>query len=186
MSLSSVAPDWETFLSGLDAGLSEPTRLDCIGGFVVTQVYGFDRSTVDLDVIEIAPLRERETLLRLAGKGSDLMRKAGLYLDYVGVAILPEEYESRLTEVFTGKYTNLRLMAVEAHDLALAKVTRDSPKDRLDIQHLATSVPLSESILRERYQTELRWMLTGDPKWVDSTLDLWIEMIREAQAQPPK
>jgi hypothetical protein len=73
-------------------------------------------------------------------------------------------------------------MAIEAHDLALTKLGRDSPKDRLDVRHLATFVPLHEDTLRQRYQTELRWMLTGDPKWSDSTLDLWIEMIREAQS----
>lgn len=114
------------------------------------------------------------------------MRRSGLYLDYVGVSTLPENYESRLTEVFPNRYKNLRLMAIEAHDLALTKLGRDSPKDRLDVQHLAVSVPLLEETLRERYQTELRWMLTGDPKWTDATLELWIEMIREAQAAGPR
>lgn len=71
MSPSNVSlPDWQLFLSELDSVLTEPTRLDCIGGFVVTQVYGFGRSTADLDVVEIAPLREREALLSVAGKGS--------------------------------------------------------------------------------------------------------------------
>ena len=179
-------PDWQLFLSELDSALTEPTRLHCIGGFVVTQVYGFDRPTADLDVVEIAPLRERETLLEVAGKGSDLTRRTFLYLDYVGVSSLPEEYESRLTEVFEGRYKNLRLLAIEAHDLALSKLGRDSPKDRIDVQHLAVSVPLNEDTLRERYQTELRWMLTGDPKWTDSILELWIGMIREAQATAPQ
>jgi len=182
-SLNIPNPDWQLFLSDLDAALTEPTRLHCIGGFVVTQVYGFDRPTADLDVVDIAPLRERETLLGLAGKGSDLTRRTSLYLDYVGVSYLPEEYESRLTEVFPGRYKNLRLLAIEAHDLALTKLGRDSPKDRIDVRHLAVSVPLSEETLRERYQTELRWMLTGDPAWTDATLELWIEMIREAQAE---
>jgi|SRR6185312_2741247 len=179
-------PDWQLFLSELDAVLTEPTWLHCIGGFVVTQVYGFDRPTADLDVVEIAPLRERESLLELAGKGSDLMRRASLYLDYVGVSSLPEEYESRLTEIYPGRYKNLRLLTIEAHDLALTKLGRDSPKDRTDVRHLAVSVPLNEDTLRERYQTELRWMLTGDPKWIDSILELWIGMIREAQAAAPR
>jgi hypothetical protein len=105
MSLPNVQiPDWQLFLGELDSVLTEPTRLHCIGGFVVTQVYGFDRPTADLDVVEIAPLRERETLLGLAGKGTDLMHRTSLYLDYVGVSCLPEEYESRLTEVFPGRY----------------------------------------------------------------------------------
>jgi hypothetical protein len=32
----------------------EEVRLDCMGGFVVTTVYGFSRPTGDLDVLEIA------------------------------------------------------------------------------------------------------------------------------------
>ena len=179
---NSPLPDWRLFLSELNSVLTEPTRLHCIGGFVVTQVYGFDRPTADLDVVEIAPLKEREALLGLAGKGSDLTRRTSLYLDYVGVSSIPEEYESRLTEIFPGCYKNLRLLAIEAHDLALSKLGRDSPKDRTDVRHLAVSVPLNEETLRERYQTELRWMLTGDPTWTDSTLELWIEMIREAKS----
>jgi len=39
----------------MDEALTAPTRMDCIGGFVVTQVYGLDRPTIDLDVIELAP-----------------------------------------------------------------------------------------------------------------------------------
>jgi hypothetical protein len=37
-SLNVPIPDWQLFLSELDAVLTEPTRLHCIGGFVVTQV----------------------------------------------------------------------------------------------------------------------------------------------------
>lgn len=46
---------WQSFLSDLDDALQSPARLDCIGGFVVTQLYGLARPTADVDVIELAP-----------------------------------------------------------------------------------------------------------------------------------
>jgi len=49
---------WRSFLSDLDEALHSTARLDCIGGFVVTQLYGPARPTADVDVIELAP---RET-----------------------------------------------------------------------------------------------------------------------------
>jgi len=46
---------WDSLFRDLASALSAPLRLDCIGGFVVTQLYGFDRTTADIDVIELAP-----------------------------------------------------------------------------------------------------------------------------------
>ncbi len=48
----------------LDAAMSVSVRCDCIGGFVVTQLYGMDRATVDVDVIELAPLGDDEARIR--------------------------------------------------------------------------------------------------------------------------
>jgi hypothetical protein len=44
--------------------MSVSVRCDCIGGFVVTQLYGMDRATVDVDVIELAPLGDDEARIR--------------------------------------------------------------------------------------------------------------------------
>lgn len=56
MNPSSHPPEpWNSFLSDLDAMADGPVRLNCIGGFVVTQLYGMDRSTADIDVVELAP-----------------------------------------------------------------------------------------------------------------------------------
>lgn len=175
--------NWAAFLFALDAAMTEPAQLDCIGGFVVTQVFGFERETMDIDVVEIAPLRERKDVLDIAGKGSELSRRTKHYIDFVGVSSLPEDYVSRLIEIYPGQYKNIRLMAVDPYDIVLSKLERDSPKDRLDVIHLAVSVPLDLDLLRDRYQTELRWMLTGDPRWTDDRLDLWIGMMRDAQSK---
>ena len=160
----------------------EEVRLDCMGGFVVTLVYGFSRATGDLDVLEIAPLDAGKPLLELGMQGGPLHRKYKIYLDRVGVARVPEDYEERLTEIFPGVFKHLRLLALDPYDLALSKLERNIQRDRDDVKHLAQSVPLDLEVLKDRYQKELRWQL-GNPEREDLTLRLWIEAIEEERAQ---
>ena len=60
------------------------------------------------------------------GRGSDLHRKYGVYLDIVGVAPLPEDYESRLTEIFPDAFERIRLLALDPYDIALSKLERNT------------------------------------------------------------
>lgn len=55
MAGSELREPWSSFLKELDQWAMEETRLDCMGGFVVTLQYGFSRETSDLDVLLIAP-----------------------------------------------------------------------------------------------------------------------------------
>ena len=56
MPSESLPPEpWQSFFADIDDALHSTTRLDCIGGFVVTQLYGLSRPTADVDVIELAP-----------------------------------------------------------------------------------------------------------------------------------
>ena len=117
MSSESLPPEpWHSFLRDLDEALQSPARLDCIGGFVVTQLYGLDRPTADVDVIELAPREASETLMKIATQGGTLHRKHRIYLDRVGVAAIPENYEERLTEMFPGTFRHLRLMALDPYE----------------------------------------------------------------------
>jgi hypothetical protein len=169
---------WHSFLHALDQRKIVETRMHCVGGFVVTVLYGFSRATADLDVLLIAPQENTSTLLAVAGQGRDLQRKYKVYLDYVAVAKIPENYEERLTEMFRGDCQHLRLFALDPYDLALSKLERNIQRDRDDVKHLARSTPLDLEILKQRYEKELRWQL-GNPKREDLTLKLWIEMIEE-------
>lgn len=177
-----ILEPWRSFLGELDQKATEETRLDCMGGFVVTQLYGFSRETADLDVLLISPREQREPLLELGGQGGALHKKYEIYLDYVSVAKIPENYEERLTEMFPGTYEHLRLCALDPYDLALSKIERNIQRDRDDIKHLARFVPLELDVLRARYEKELRWQL-GNPEREDLTLKLWMEMIEEDRAR---
>lgn len=173
-----IPEPWLSFLRELDSAVREEVQLDCMGGFVVTLVYRFSRPTGDLDVLEIAPREAGRSLLELAVQGGPLHRKYKIYLDHVGVAHVPEDYETRLTEIFPKTFKHLRLFALDPYDLALSKLERNIQRDRDDVKHLARTVPLDLEVLKERYQKELRWQL-GNPEREDLTLRLWIEAIEE-------
>lgn len=168
---------WKSFLRDLDRELNDPTELHCFGGFVVSEYYGLTRSTGDIDILE-----SRGTAIavitRLAGKGSPLQKRHGVYIDAVTVAEIPDDYESRLLDFAVAGLARLRLKVFERHDLALAKLCRNIDKDREDVAALAVAGGLDTRLLADRYHSELRFKL-GRPEREDLTIQLWIEMIRE-------
>jgi hypothetical protein len=121
---------WHSFLRELDALAIGIVDFQCLGGFVVTQLYGLNRSTGDLDVLSIAPVEQRKDFLEKAGRGSALHKRYKIYLDYVGVASIPYEYESRLIEMYPGTYRHIRLFALDPYDIALSKLCRNIARDR--------------------------------------------------------
>lgn len=183
MSSDQIPEPWKSFLHSLDEELQHPVELQCFGGFVVTMFYELARGTVDLDVIQIAPKDTSQALLALAGKGSSLHQKFGLYLDLVRIAAVPEDYDQRLTEMFPGQFLHLRLYAFDPYDIALAKLERNIQRDRDDVKHLARTIPFDLHLLKVRYEKELRPYL-GNPEREDLTLRLWIEAIEEERQKP--
>ena len=129
-------------------------------------------------MISVTPRQTVPHLIEIAGEGSPLHRKYGVYLDVVGIATVPENYEERLTKIKTDEFQNIKLFALDAYDIALAKIERNIQRDRDDVKHLSKVVPFDLGILRERYETELRPIL-GNPRREDLTLKLWIEAIEE-------
>jgi hypothetical protein len=176
-----IPEPWRSFLNELDEIAVTTVRLDCIGGFVVTMLYGLNRPTADVDVLEIAPQAAADAFSQVALLGGPLFRKYGVYLDRVTVAQPPYEYESRLREMFPGVLKNLRLMALDPYDLALTKLERNIERDRSDVRYLARIIPFDLELLCDRYKHELRPYL-GNPKREDLTLKLWIEAIQEDRA----
>jgi len=176
-----IPEPWLSFLNELDRIATSTVRLDCIGGFVVTMLYGLNRPTADVDVLEIAPLSAANAFAQVAMLGGPLYKKYGIYLDRVTIAQPPYEYESRLQEMFPGTFRHLHLMALDPYDLALTKLERNIERDRNDVRYLARTVPFDLELLREHYRIEQRPYL-GNPKREDLTLQLWIDAIEEERA----
>lgn len=178
MENKTIFEPWFSFFGEIDEKVTEPVNLECLGGFVITQIYGLERTTADIDVISILPKTQSDFLIRFAGEGSKLHQKYKVYLDWVGIAQLPENYDERLTEIFSDTFQNLRFFALDPYDIALAKIERNIQRDRDDVKFLAQTVPFDLTVLQERYEKELRPIL-GNPNREDLTLKLWIEAIKE-------
>lgn len=167
---------WNAFLSAVDNHLSGPTELHCLGGFVLHAVYGSSRPTSDLDHIAVIPGARAEELRLLAGRDSSLAKQHKIWIEYVTIAEVPENYDERIEEIFSRAFKNLRLLALEAYDLVLSKLTRGSPVDREDAKFLIVHKKLDANVLCKRYRQELRPRFAeAKARWHDQTLELWIE-----------
>ena len=170
---------WAEFLGGLDALLPEHVEMHCIGGFVVSVFYGLPRPTADIDYYCVQPVRCVNELEAMAGEGSPLATQHKVHLHYFSAHALPEDYETRLVEMFPGRFKNLRLYSLDPYDLILSKLERNSTKDRDDVYYLASTLHLMPDVLRERYEKELRPYLTNESRH-DLTLKLWVKSCFES------
>jgi len=168
---------WLSFFFDIDKVLSQSVALHCIGGFAIAMRYGLPRPTIDVDYIAVIPAEEVAGLQSLAGVGSELHCKHGVYIQHVAVATVPEDYADRLALMFPTTCRRLRLFGLEAHDLALSKLERNSARDREDVKFLARSNWLDLELLESRYYSELRPYL-ANPERHDFTLRLWLEMLK--------
>ena len=173
---TSLPDRWRGFLTELDRRLTADTYLYCLGGFVVTVLYGVERDTGDLDALEILPREAAAQALEVGGRGSSLLGKTGLYLDQVGVADYPDSYEDRLYEPWPESFTRLRLLILEIHDVVLAKLARNNERDRFDVEALARAGYLDPEVLQTRYHDEMRsYLAPMIAERHDLTLRLWMK-----------
>jgi len=94
--------------------LGESLELHCIGGFALVHFYGFPRTTADIDYCSAVPANLN--LEEVAGQGSALHKKHGVWLHRVAVANLPEEYGTTLQEMAPGKFKHLKLLVPDPYD----------------------------------------------------------------------
>ncbi len=127
------AEPWRSFLHDLDRHLKGTTDLHCFGGFVVAEYYGLLRATADIDIVHAVGAIGLNRLAAIAGKGSALALQHRVHLDIVTVAVVPEDYERRLIDIYPTQFVHLRLRALERHDLVLAKLSRNADRDREDL-----------------------------------------------------
>ena len=137
-------------------------------------LWGLPRPTGDIDVVEVMPADTARALLLIGGEGSELARRYQLRFHVVGIAECPESYASRLLDITPRGFRHLRLLAFEAHDLALAKLGRNLPRDREDVAFLVSRGALRRETMQERFESELRPNLRN-PERESLTLELWLD-----------
>lgn len=178
--MPTTLPDpWFSFLKELDEIAGETTVVPCFGGFAVTQHYGLSRTTVDIDVLDVAPIAVRNRLIEAGGKGSPLSRKYKVYLDFVGIVQAPYNYEDRLSPIYENLFKHLYLKVMDPYDIALCKLKRDSDRDFQDVLYLARNTPFDLDLFERRYIDELKPYLFGDKTEADRSLKHWLESIQE-------
>src|SRR5215469_6412676 len=91
---------WKAFLQDVDQLLQSAVELHCLGGFVLSVLYDLPRPTADVDYISAMPSSAIAELETIAGRGSALHKKHGMYLQHVTIADVPEDFAARLTELF--------------------------------------------------------------------------------------
>lgn len=102
-----------------------------------------------------------------------------MYLDFVGIAQVPYEYEERLVPIYEGLFENLHLQVMDPYDIALCKLKRDIDRDFQDMLYLAQTTPFDLHIFEQRYREELRPYLFGNVSEADFAFERWLEAIRE-------
>ena len=80
----------------------------------------------------------------------------------------------RLIDITPEGFHRLRLRALEVHDVVLAKLSRNSTRDRADVEFLAERGELNRRLLIERFEAELRPYLLDETRQA-RTLELWVE-----------
>jgi hypothetical protein len=141
--------------------MNETRKLPCFGGFAVTLEYGVTRTvpTLDIDVLDVAPPNTVDLLIREGGLGSPLAIEHKVYLDFVGVANPPYDYESRLRPMYPGAFRHLHLL------------------------QLAEKIPFDLDLFEKRYREELRDNTTGRAEDNDIVFDRWKDAILENRAR---
>jgi hypothetical protein len=168
-----IPEPWLSFVRDVDRALKEAVEVHCLGGFVLTVLCGLPRPTGDLDFIEARPRPAGQELLRVAGDGSALAERHALRFRMVTIAEYPEGYESRLIDVTPAGCHRLSLTAFDVHDVVLAKLSRNSPRDRSDVEYLAARGFLDRRSLEKRFEAELRPYLLNEQR-ESLTFDLWL------------
>jgi hypothetical protein len=168
---------WQGFLRDLDAALTAPVELVCLGGFVVALAYGAGRATSDIDVLSVRA-EGADDVEMIAGVGSELHRRHRLYLQRVGIATPPANYVSRLRPLGShAPWRRLRLSVLDPIDLALTKVERNAEVDRRDVIALARAGWLDAAIFRARYAEEVAPYLLAHHQRHDETAESFARLI---------
>lgn len=169
-----IPEPWLGFLQDVDRTLSQPVEVHCLGAFVLAVLWGLPRQTGDIDFIEVVPSDAGGELLRIAGDGSEIARTYKVHFDRATVAEYPGGYASRLADLTPRGCKRLRLRALEVHDLVLAKLGRNSARDRADVEFLVRQGVIDRRILEERFASELLPYVINETRHTDA-LRLWLD-----------
>lgn len=147
--------DLAAFLKHIDEQIpgSQKAQLYIGGGAALLLAYDGELATDDVDCIGV----KKQLLKKLyerAGKGSDIHRQTGYYLDLVPPGKFPQEWgwRGRAKGIKVPGVMHMEIKVLEIHDLILSKLRRFAGKDQDDIKWLCDRPEFDVAILRSRYR----------------------------------
>ena len=174
-----IGEPWVAFLTDLDRALESPVTIHCIGGFALSTLVDMPRPTGDIDFIEVLPEHGRAQLLSVGDKDSNLAEKHSLFLQDVGIADAPYDYENRLIDVTPAGLDRLGLRVLDPYDLILTKAQRGVTKDIEDARLLVEQLSLDKDVLWDRFEKKLWPYLAVAPEKTKLTVRIWLEELFE-------
>jgi hypothetical protein len=154
-----------SFLTDLDTALDakfkdEVLKIYHVGRSALVWAYDSPSATKDIDMLRPdndSPLFQEA--LKLAGQGSSIAQRHGIYLEVVppGLPPVPRGYRARSTRV-DGPWQVLEVYRLDPNDLAATKLKRFSARDREDIQFLCDLDLINRVQLRTSLDEAFYWV----------------------------
>lgn len=154
----------ESFLAAVDAAWEPPapgkTTLRIIGASALALQTGYERGSLDADVLESAeiPPESRASLLALAGEKTALAKRTGLYLQFVppGLPFLPQKPAFHAVPSLA-RLRRLDIQVLDVVDVVVSKLKPFRPRDVTDIRAMADAGKLDPESLLARLHAAIDW-----------------------------
>lgn len=154
-------------------GAARKAAVYVFGGAAAVIGYGAPRATVDLDVfLEDQGIEAK--LLEWGGKGSELEKRYGLYVQSANTTLMAiefPEWRDRSVEILGGKFECLQVKVLSKEDLILSKLGRYADRDREDIKYLAEQAGADPDKLVDYYKSARQYYV-GDMRALDATFNV--------------
>lgn len=149
-------------------------NLRLIGASALMLQARYERGTKDSDILETADLdvETKARLLELAGPGTDLSKKHGLYIEFVesGLPLLPQVPIWLDLAELNGQLAHFRIEVLTVVDVVVTKLKRLHGNDLRDIEAMIDLDLVPHAVLVDRFappSTPSSW--TPAPKICRST-----------------
>lgn len=128
-----------------------------IGSTALMAQTRYRRGTKDSDILETLdlPLDRQRHLAEVAGRGTDVHRRHGLYVEVVanGIPFLPRPPRWRELEALNAQLRHLRVQVLDVVDVVVSKLKRLNANDLADIDAMAGLGLVPHAELLERFRT---------------------------------
>jgi hypothetical protein len=138
-------------------------NLRIIGASALMLQARYERGTKDSDILETADLDvdTKTRLLELAGPGTDLSKRHGLYIEFVpsGLPLLPQVPIWLDLAELNGQLAHFRIEVLTVVDVVVSKLKRLHGNDLRDIEAMIELHLVPHAVLIERFRSAVDYFL---------------------------